>query len=169
MASRSGGSGGLDLVQRWCRLERHGPSLAEAARASGSAEGSKGVSLHDCLRLYTESERLSGNEQAFCSRCKAHCDCDREELVAKAPKYCVIALKRFSHDGVNADRLQRMMGGKWHSGTLALWVGILQGHSPPLPVPPYVSRVRGLPNPPAAGTPLCPPRSCQLACVPASY
>jgi hypothetical protein len=39
-------------------------------------------------------------------------DAEREIHITKAPPYIVIDLKRFRHDGRQADMMQRMMGGR---------------------------------------------------------
>ena len=92
--------------RRWCPVQE--PASVEAARSCQN----KVPSIYDCMRLHTSKEHLSGAEQAYCGRCKKHQDSVREHRVAIAPKILTLTFKRFSHDGHNADMMQRLFGGR---------------------------------------------------------
>eukprot|EP01043_Picozoa_sp_COSAG02_P082855 COSAG02_NODE_20991_length_807_cov_0.837571_3_plen_77_part_00 len=64
------------------------------------------LTLYDCLRLYFAKTRLVGDDQVFCARCGSRQDCDRTLHITHAPRYICIDLKRFRHDGHNADSMQ---------------------------------------------------------------
>ena len=116
-----GGEGGLesaleeeggcfDLRKVWSsEVQEHESFVATKAQAQDS--GSDVVTLYDCLRLFFSRTPLTGNEQAYCSRCKTHQDAERQLHITNAPRYICVDLKRFRHDGQNADMMQRMMGG----------------------------------------------------------
>jgi ubiquitin C-terminal hydrolase len=65
-------------------------------------------------------EHMTGDDQAYCNRCKRHEDSVREQKLAIAPKILALTLKRFSHDGHNANMMQRMFGGNKVNVPIAL-------------------------------------------------
>lgn len=54
------------------------------------------VSLHDCLRSYTTSETLAGDEVWRCPNCRAEREATKRITISRAPEYLVIHFKRFS-------------------------------------------------------------------------
>jgi ubiquitin C-terminal hydrolase len=92
-------------LRQWCPLQ-HVDSVAQARTCQ-----SRVSSIYDCIRLHMGKEHMSGADQAYCNRCKQHQDSVREQRIAIAPKFLVVTLKRFGHDGHAADMMQRMFGG----------------------------------------------------------
>jgi len=103
-ATEEGGAG-CD-IRRWCPVQE--PASVAAARTCQN----KVPSIYDCMRLHTGQEHMSGADQAYCGRCKKHQDSVRQQRVAIAPKILAFTFKRFSHDGHNADMMQRLFGGR---------------------------------------------------------
>jgi len=54
------------------------------------------VSLHDCLRSYTTSEVLVGEEVWHCPQCRVDRETKKQIIITRAPDHLVIHLKRFS-------------------------------------------------------------------------
>ena len=55
-------------------------------------------SLVDCLKKFTDPEKLTGLEQAYCSECKQHTDSTLEFRLCRVPPILMIHLKRFRDD-----------------------------------------------------------------------
>jgi hypothetical protein len=53
------------------------------------------VTLDDCLKLFTQPERLTSDNPWYCSKCKKHQEALKQMNVWKLPKYLIITLKRF--------------------------------------------------------------------------
>ncbi len=53
------------------------------------------VNLDDCLRLFTQSEKLTSDNPWYCSRCKKHQEAVKQMNLWKLPKYLIVSLKRF--------------------------------------------------------------------------
>lgn len=53
------------------------------------------VELNDCLRLFTQPEKLTSDNPWYCSKCKKHQEATKEMSIWKLPKYLIITLKRF--------------------------------------------------------------------------
>jgi ubiquitin carboxyl-terminal hydrolase 8 len=76
----------------------------EIPRSSSTSSSVPPAHLTDCLRSYTQEERLSGDEVWRCP----HCRCDREAtkqiLLTRLPQVLVIHFKRFSASKTEAAR-----------------------------------------------------------------
>jgi hypothetical protein len=53
------------------------------------------VDLNDCLRLFTQPEKLTSDNPWYCSRCKKHQEAVKQMSLWKLPKYLIVSLKRF--------------------------------------------------------------------------
>ncbi|CAG0916096.1 unnamed protein product [Notodromas monacha] len=66
--------------------------------------------VHDCLRLFTEPERLSPEEAWYCSGCKKHREATKEMSLWRLPNILVLQLKRFSFKTLLwRDKINRMI------------------------------------------------------------
>jgi ubiquitin C-terminal hydrolase len=54
------------------------------------------LTLFDCLDAFTSEEKLTGNEQYYCGKCKTHRDSTKTLSVFRFPPVIVLHLKRFS-------------------------------------------------------------------------
>ena len=64
------------------------------------------VDLNECLRLFTQPEKLTSDNPWYCSRCKKHQEAMKQISLWKLPKYLIISLKRFQ--ATKADSLPFM-------------------------------------------------------------
>ncbi|SPP75184.1 ubiquitin carboxyl-terminal hydrolase 38 [Drosophila guanche] len=55
-------------------------------------------SVQDLIEYYCSPEKLDGENQYFCPRCKKLCDADRRIGVTEAPRNLVLTLKQFKYD-----------------------------------------------------------------------
>lgn len=55
------------------------------------------TTLADCLRLFTEKERLGKDDAWYCPRCKKHQEADKKFDLWSLPQYLIIHLKRFQY------------------------------------------------------------------------
>lgn len=53
------------------------------------------IELNDCLKLFTQPEKLTSDNPWYCSRCKKHQEAIKEMSLWRLPKYLIITLKRF--------------------------------------------------------------------------
>ena len=53
------------------------------------------LNLNDCLKLFTQPERLTTDNPWYCSNCKKHQEATKQMNLWKLPKYLIITLKRF--------------------------------------------------------------------------
>ncbi|XP_043220870.1 ubiquitin carboxyl-terminal hydrolase 19-like isoform X2 [Amphibalanus amphitrite] len=69
------------------------------------------IGLHQCLRLFTEPERLSPGEAWYCPRCKAHREAEKQLSLWRLPLNLIIQLKRFSfkESFYGRDKIDRMV------------------------------------------------------------
>ena len=51
--------------------------------------------LDDCLRLFLKEERLTGDNQWYCSKCKKHCDATKKIDLWILPPILIVHFKRF--------------------------------------------------------------------------
>ena len=65
--------------------------LDEPASQSNQAS----VSLNDCLKLFTQTEKLTSDNPWFCSKCKKHQEATKQMNIWQLPKYLIVTLKRF--------------------------------------------------------------------------
>ena len=57
-------------------------------------KGKSNPSLDDCLRSYCSEEVLTGDEKAFCARCKELRDTHKQITITRAPQFLVVHFKR---------------------------------------------------------------------------
>jgi hypothetical protein len=55
--------------------------------------------LDDCLRLYLLKEKLTGDNQWYCSKCKSHRDSTKQTDIWILPPILIVHLKRFKFNG----------------------------------------------------------------------
>jgi ubiquitin C-terminal hydrolase len=53
------------------------------------------LNLNDCLKLFTQPEKLTSDNPWYCSKCKKHQEATKQMSLWKLPKYLIITLKRF--------------------------------------------------------------------------
>lgn len=53
----------------------------------------------DCLGMFTEEEMLTGNEKAYCGKCKKHQSSVKKLSFFRLPKVLALHVKRFSPSG----------------------------------------------------------------------
>ncbi len=63
--------------------------------ADESIAQSTSVNINECLKLFTQSERLTRDNPWFCSKCKKHQEATKQMNIWRLPKYLIITLKRF--------------------------------------------------------------------------
>ena len=59
------------------------------------------VTLNDCLKLFTQPEKLTSDNPWFCSKCKKHQEATKQMNIWRLPKYLIVTLKRFQANKVN--------------------------------------------------------------------
>ena len=64
-----------------------------------AAQDEKPLSLYDCVREFASAEKLEGDEQVYCSKCKQHRDFEKRVKLYRAPTVLVVHLKRFQSTG----------------------------------------------------------------------
>jgi ubiquitin carboxyl-terminal hydrolase 4/11/15 len=69
------------------------------ASAASSALAALPTTLEHCLRAFTAADTLSGMNQLYCPRCKAHSDARQRLSVFSLPDVLIVHLKRFSFQG----------------------------------------------------------------------
>lgn len=63
------------------------------------------LTLQDCLRAYTEEERLDGEEAFYCERCKEKTSAIKLLRPYRLPDSLILHVKRFRHKGAGVDKL----------------------------------------------------------------
>ncbi|XP_078667182.1 ubiquitin carboxyl-terminal hydrolase 8-like isoform X1 [Branchiostoma floridae x Branchiostoma belcheri] len=61
--------------------------------------------LQDCVQTFTKSEKVSGSDKWYCSRCKTHREAVKKIEIWKLPPFLLIHLKRFKYEGVWRQKL----------------------------------------------------------------
>ncbi|KAL4145359.1 hypothetical protein PRNP1_013031 [Phytophthora ramorum] len=80
-------------------------SATSDATPSSSTSPGGGMSIHDCLRAYTEQEFLSDDASYYCAKCKAHRSVAKKISVYRLPNVLVLHLKRFSYSTFSRDKV----------------------------------------------------------------
>ncbi|RLN93527.1 hypothetical protein BBJ28_00020623 [Nothophytophthora sp. Chile5] len=80
-------------------------SGAEDGTSSGDAVKPGGVSIHDCLKSYTEQEFLTDDAAYYCGKCKTHRSVAKKISVYRLPNVLVLHLKRFSFSSFSRDKV----------------------------------------------------------------
>eukprot|EP00945_MAST-04E_sp_MAST-4E-sp1_P001054 g1054.t1 len=55
----------------------------------------KVLSIHQCMNRYISKEKLDGNDQVYCSKCKEHRDHRKQVTLFRPPPVLILHLKRF--------------------------------------------------------------------------
>jgi len=63
----------------------------------GKESPSSNIQLVDCMRLFSEEEKLSKQDAWYCPECKEHVEATKKFDIYKAPPLLVVHLKRFSY------------------------------------------------------------------------
>ncbi|XP_066270797.1 ubiquitin carboxyl-terminal hydrolase 8-like isoform X2 [Branchiostoma lanceolatum] len=61
--------------------------------------------LQECVQTFTKSEKVSGSDKWYCSRCKTHREAVKKIEIWKLPPFLLIHLKRFKYEGVWRQKL----------------------------------------------------------------
>ncbi|ETN20034.1 hypothetical protein PPTG_03127 [Phytophthora nicotianae INRA-310] len=80
-----------------------GRTASVASDTASSPNG--GMSIHDCLKAYTEQEFLSDDAAYYCSKCKTHRSVAKKISVYRLPNVLVLHLKRFSYSTFSRDKV----------------------------------------------------------------
>eukprot|EP00743_Colponemidia_sp_Colp-15_P008212 GILK01008907.1.p1 GENE.GILK01008907.1~~GILK01008907.1.p1 ORF type:complete len:644 (+),score=55.14 GILK01008907.1:74-2005(+) len=80
-------------------------SLPIPRAQAGPFSSSKGCSIFDCLRSFTEEEVLEGDEKYYCSDCKKHRNSTKRLSFYRLPSVLVLHIKRFSYNSYRRDKL----------------------------------------------------------------
>ncbi len=70
-----------------------------------SSDGPATCTLEDCLREFTSSEKLVGENTYYCSRCKAHQPCTKRMELFRLPDVLVLHVKRFGYSSYRRSKL----------------------------------------------------------------
>ncbi|EDW57142.1 ubiquitin carboxyl-terminal hydrolase 38 [Drosophila virilis] len=60
--------------------------------------GATNYSVQDLIDYYCSPEKLDGDNQYFCARCKKLCDAERRIAITQAPRNLILTLKQFKYD-----------------------------------------------------------------------
>lgn len=60
--------------------------------------GAQNYSVQDLIDYYCSPEKLDGDNQYFCARCKKLCDAERRIGITQAPRNLILTLKQFKYD-----------------------------------------------------------------------
>ncbi|KAG2774208.1 hypothetical protein JG687_00009173 [Phytophthora cactorum] len=82
-----------------------GGRTASATSDTAANSTSGGMSIHDCLKAYTEQELLSDDAAYYCSKCKTHRSVAKKISVYRLPNVLVLHLKRFSYSTFSRDKV----------------------------------------------------------------
>ena len=69
----------------------------------------EGITIKECLDLFTSEEQLTGTETWYCSNCKSHKNATKKMEIYKGPLYLLIHLKRFSTNGLFKQKLNTLV------------------------------------------------------------
>ncbi|KAL8591401.1 hypothetical protein ACOMHN_022207 [Nucella lapillus] len=67
------------------------------------------LQLEDCLRLFTEAERLSEQDPWYCPQCQRHQQATKKFDLWSLPSYLIIHLKRFSYNRYWRDKIDALV------------------------------------------------------------
>lgn len=71
----------------------------------------QGWDIHDCLRSYTQEERLSRDEMWRCPHCKCEREATKQIILTRAPNFLVVHFKRFEmRKGESAKKVHTPIG-----------------------------------------------------------
>ncbi|PVD25200.1 hypothetical protein C0Q70_15698 [Pomacea canaliculata] len=67
------------------------------------------LQLDDCLRLFTEAEKLSEQDPWYCPQCRKHQQATKKFDLWSFPQYLIIHLKRFSYNRYWRDKIDALV------------------------------------------------------------
>lgn len=67
------------------------------------------LQLEDCLRLFTEAEKLSEQDPWYCPECRKHQQATKKFDLWSLPQYLIIHLKRFSYNRYWRDKIDALV------------------------------------------------------------
>lgn len=85
--------------------------LEEAPSASSNNNGRRGgagggsVSVEDCFRMFTETDKLPPSDAWYCNKCKEHREAFKKMEFWSFPPVLVLQLKRFTYSQYSRERL----------------------------------------------------------------
>lgn len=82
-----------------------GNRTASASVEPLTSKSTSGVSIHDCLKSYTEQEYLADDAAYYCSQCKTHRSVAKKISIYRLPTILVLHLKRFSYSTFSRDKV----------------------------------------------------------------
>jgi len=94
-----------------------------------SAEGRALTSLDQCLQEFCRPEKLSGDNQWYCQKCKARVDAVKSMHLWKLPKYLIVPLKRFQFTQSGRGGMNQTMSKVTHNVDIPMHFGA-QRHIP---------------------------------------
>lgn len=97
---------------------RSASSFAQDHHHHGSLAlvGTPEISVADCFREFNKLERLEGDDQWYCSRCKEFRPASKQMSLWKLPNILVVHLKRFCQEGRHLrSKLQSIVHFPWKS------------------------------------------------------
>jgi len=77
---------------QWSRVVED-PSVARCR-----AEALSPTDLDECLRSFTKTETMDGDEMPYCSKCKEFCPTTKQLKLWRLPPILIVHLKRFAED-----------------------------------------------------------------------
>ncbi|XP_019543871.2 ubiquitin carboxyl-terminal hydrolase 38 isoform X2 [Aedes albopictus] len=84
-------------------------------------------SVQKLLDFYCSSEKLIGDNQYYCDKCKQLCDGERSIKITKSPRNLILTLKHFRYD-LHRHTRAKLMNQVLHDETISLWVTPEEGH-----------------------------------------
>lgn len=69
----------------------------------------KSLSLYECMDTFIRAEKLDGNDQVYCSKCKNHEDASKKVTLYRNPPVLVVHLKRFKYTQYSRGKITRMV------------------------------------------------------------
>ena len=83
------------------------PKRAKTFRKTVFSKDTIGASctLEQCLKAYTETETMRGDDEYYCSKCKTHRPVTKRISLYRAPEVLVIHLKRFSFSTFSREKV----------------------------------------------------------------
>ena len=69
----------------------------------------KSLSLYECMDTFIRAEKLDGNDQVYCSKCKNHEDASKKVTLYRNPPVLIMHLKRFKYTQYTRGKIARMV------------------------------------------------------------
>ena len=73
------------------------------------AQDDKKLSIYECMNKFISQEKLSGNDQVYCSKCKEHRDHRKQVTLFRPPPVLIVHLKRFKYTNRHGQKIGRMV------------------------------------------------------------